>query len=100
MPDGSGVSASTAAMGRAGGGPVSQGGALADLIATELIPGAANRIFSAFPSLKNAVGSETIDIKITVGNIDSKGGMLARAGYKCYSTGRPLQEGWIRFLRI
>lgn len=89
MPDGSGISASTAAMGRAGVGPVSQGGALADMIATELIPDAANQIFSAFPSLKNAVGSDTIDIKISVVNIDRKGGMLARAGYKCYSTGKP-----------
>lgn len=56
MPDGSGVSASAAAMGRAGVGPVSQGGALADLIATELIPDAANQIFSAFPSLKTRWG--------------------------------------------
>ena len=89
MPDGSGVSASAAAMGRAGVGPVSQGGALAVLIASDLIPVASNQIFSSLTSLIYAVGCESIDIKITVVNIDSKGGMLARAGYKCYPTGRP-----------
>lgn len=87
MVTASGALSSTAAMGRAGVAPVSQGGALADFIATKLIPEAASQIFGAFPSLRNDVGSATIDIKVSVVDLGGKGGMLARAGYRCATTG-------------
>lgn len=91
MVTASGALSSTAAMGRAGVAPVSQGGALADILATQLIPDAANQIFGAFPSLKNAVGSETIDLKVFVANIDGRDKSLAYAYFR-YSTsgGRPI----------
>lgn len=87
MVTASGALSSTAAMGRAGVAPVSQGGALADILATQLIPDAANQIFGAFPSLKNAVGSETIDLKVIVSNIDGRDKRLAYAYFEYMKAG-------------
>lgn len=94
MPSASGVSASAAAAGRAGVAPVSQGGALADLIATELIPDAADKIFKAYPSLKNAIGNDIIDIKVRVASIDGKNKQLAYASYKFYRNGTPIEKAF------
>lgn len=88
------VSGADAAMGRAAVNPTSSGGALATKIATEFIPKAAEQILDAFPSLKNEIGSETLNIKITVKSIDGKGSMLARAGYSYYPSGSPTKRGF------
>lgn len=72
---------------RAGVNPVSSGGNLADLIVKDLIPNAAKQIFDAFPSIKNNIGSETMDITITVKRIDGLNKTLARAGFKYYTSG-------------
>lgn len=49
-----------------------------------MIPAVAQQIFDAFPSIKNNVGNETMDIKITVTHIDGRDQTLARAGFKYY----------------
>ncbi len=77
---------------RAGVNPTSGGGKLADLIVNDLIPNAAKQIFDAFPSIKNNIGSETMDIKITVKKIDGLNNTLARAGFK-YSTANDGSRG-------
>lgn len=89
-----GVSAADAAMGRAAVNPTPAGGALAAKIATELIPKAATQIFDRFPSLKNEIGSETLDIKIEVVSLDGGGKTLAQAGYRFYPSGRPTDRGF------
>ena len=76
------------ASGRAAVNPIPSSGDLATLIATELIPNAVNQIFSAFPSIKNDIGNDTIDIQITVKKIDGLNKTLAQAGYRYGSTGR------------
>lgn len=68
--------------------PVSSGGDLADLIVQELIPNAANQIMNAFPSIRNNMGNDTLDIKITVQYIDGLNNNLARAGFYFYPNGR------------
>lgn len=88
------VSGADAAMGRAAVNPTASGGALATKIATDFIPKAAEGIFNAFPSLKNEIGSETLNIKITVTQLDGKGQMLARAGYKFYTSGGSTNRGF------
>lgn len=89
-----------AALGRAAVGPVSQGGALADVIATQLIPDAANKIFSAYPSLKNAVGNDTIDIKVSVQYLDGKNKQLAYASYKFWPKGTPTNKAFDLEIRV
>lgn len=76
------------AAGRAAVNPVPSSGGLATLIATDLIPNAASQIFNAFPSIKNDIGNDTIDIQITVKRIDGTNKILAQAGYRYGSTGR------------
>ena len=56
-----GAAAGPGAAGRAGL-TVSSGNVLADTIANELVPNAVQQIFDAFPSLKNNVGSDTINM--------------------------------------
>lgn len=83
------INASNAAgnVSRAAINPVSSGGTLADLIANELIPNAAKQILDTFPSIKNNIGSETMDIKIEVVSIDGLNNTLARAGFRYSLTG-------------
>ena len=88
------VSAADAAIGRAAVKPTASGGALATKLATDFIPKAAAQIFDAFPSLKNEIGSETMNIKITVKSLDGSGRMLARAGYSFYPSGSPTDRGF------
>lgn len=88
------VSGADAAMSRAAVNPTASGGALATKLATDFIPEAATKIFDAFPSLKNEIGSETLNIKITVKSLDGKGQMLARAGYSYYPSGSPTKRGF------
>lgn len=64
--------------------PVSTGGDLADLIVKDMIPVVAQQIFHAFPSIKNNIGNETMDIRITVTHIDGKDQTLARAKFSYY----------------
>ena len=88
------VSAAEVAAGRAAVNPTSSGGALAAKIATDFIPKAATQIFDAFPSLKNEIGSEMVNLKITVKSLDGKGQMLARAGYRYYTSGGSTNRGF------
>lgn len=88
------VSAADAAMGRAAVNPTPSGGTLAAKIATDFIPKAAEGIFDAFPSLRDEIGSETMNIKITVKSLDGKGSMLARAGYSFYTSGGSTNRGF------
>ena len=67
--------------------PVSNGGDLADLIVKDMIPVVAQQIFDAFPSIKNDIGNETMDIKITVTRLDGLNNMLSRAGFSWSTTG-------------
>lgn len=67
--------------------PVSSGGDLADLIVKDMIPVVAQQIFAAFPSIKDDIGNETMDIKITVTRLDGLNNMLARAGFSWSTTG-------------
>ena len=63
---------------------------LADKIANELIPNAISQIFQAFPSLKNATGSDTIDMALDVSFLDGPNGTLAYAQYSYAPTGKPV----------
>lgn len=65
---------------------VSSGSALADKIANEIVPNAVSQILDAFPSLKNAVGSDMIDMALQVSYIDGKNNTMAYA-YFTYSFG-------------
>lgn len=67
-------------------GQVSTGNVLADKIANEFVPNAIAQIFDAFPSLKNATGSDTIDMGLEIEIIDGADGTLAYAQYS-YSSG-------------
>ena len=71
-------------------GTVSSGNALADHIANELLPNAIAQIFAAFPSLKNATGSDTIDMSLDVSVIDGENGTLAYAQCAFGASGRPV----------
>lgn len=80
--------------GRAAVNPTSAGGALATKIATDLIPTATAQIFDAFPSLKNEIGSETLNIRIDASTIDVKGKILAKASYQYYTSGGSTNRGF------
>lgn len=82
------------AAGRAAVNPISAGGALATKIATELIPKATAQIFAAYPSLRDEIGSETLNIKIEATTIDVRGETLARAGYQYYTSGGSTNRGF------
>lgn len=84
---------SRAGISRAGVNPVSGGGALADLLVKDLIPNAAKQILDTFPSIKNNIGNETMDIKITVKKIDGLNKTLAQAGFR-YSTANNGSRGF------
>lgn len=81
---------------RAGGDSVkvSSGSALADAIANEIVPNAISQILDAFPSLKNAVGTDTIDMSLQVAYIDGKNNTMAYA-YFSYNRGggKPFSMG-------
>ena len=65
---------------------VSSGSVLADTIANEIVPNAVSQILDSFQSLKNAVGSDTIDMALQVSYIDGKNNTMAYA-YFTYSFG-------------
>lgn len=75
-----------AGAGRAGVNAVSSGSVLADTIANEIVPNAISQILDAFPSFKNAVGSDTINMALQVAYIDGKNNTMAYA-YFSYSLG-------------
>lgn len=81
--------ANTAGMARTGG-TVSTGNVLADRIANELIPNAIEQIFDAFPSLKTATGSDTIDMALDISFLDGPGNTLAYAQYSYGASGKPV----------
>lgn len=73
---------------------VSSGNVLADTIANELVPNAVQQIFDAFPSLKNNVGSDTINMSLDVSYIDGPNRTLAYASFRySYGGGRPYGMG-------
>lgn len=78
------------ATGRAAVNPTPSGGALANLLATDLIPKAAQQIIDAFPSIKNDIGSVTLNLAVKVQKIDGKDKTLAQAYFTfSKSGGRP-----------
>ena len=88
-----GAAAGPGAAGRAGL-TVSSGNVLADTIANELVPNAVQQIFDAFPSLKNNVGSDTINMSLDVSYIDGPNRTLAYASFRySYGGGRPYGMG-------
>lgn len=88
-----GAAAGPGAAGRAGVA-VSSGNVLADTIANELVPNAVSQIFNAFPSLKNNVGSDTINMALDVSYIDGPNRTLAYASFRySYGGGRPYGMG-------
>ncbi|MDE6405707.1 MAG: flagellinolysin [Lachnospiraceae bacterium] len=86
--------AQAAGTGRAGVNAVSSGSVLADTIANEIVPNAISQILDSFPSLKTAVGSDTIDMALQVAYIDGKNNTMAYA-YFTYrnSGGKPISMG-------
>lgn len=87
----SNLSGADGVTGRAAVNPTASGGALASLIATEFIPKAADQILNAFPSIKNNIGSETLNIAIKVQSIDGRDKQLAQAYFTFNkSGGRPI----------
>lgn len=85
------------ATGRAAVNPTPSGGALADLIAAEMVPKAAEQILNAFPAIKADIGNITLNIAVKVQGIDGRDGTLAQAYFR-YKTngGRPtVQELYV-----
>lgn len=79
--------------------PVSTGGAVANKIATEFIPKAVTQIMDAFPSIKNAIGTDNVEIKIAVSTsgpagFGGSGGMLAYAQFQFYPTSKPTDKAF------
>lgn len=70
--------------------PVGKNAALAEKIATEYFPNAITQILDAFPSLKTAVGQDTIDMKLQIDYIDGSSGTLAYAQYSYRPAGKPI----------
>ena len=78
------------AAGRAAINPTPSGGALANLLATDFIPKAAQQIMDAFPSIKNDIGGVTLNLAVKVQRIDGKDKTLAEAYFKFnMAGGRP-----------
>lgn len=73
---------------------VSSGSVLADTIANEIVPHAVSQILDAFPSLKTAVGNDTINMSLQVAYIDGKNNTMAYA-YFSYNKGggKPFSMG-------
>ncbi len=92
------INGAQAGPGAAGAGraavEVSSGSALADLIANDIVPNAVKQILTAFPSLKGAVGNDTIKMSLDVAYIDGKDRTLAYASFQ-YSMGggKPVSMG-------
>lgn len=73
---------------------VSSGSALADMIANDIVPNAVKQILESFPSLKGAVGSDTIKMSLEVSYIDGKNNTLAYASFRySYGGGKPFSMG-------
>ena len=70
-------------------GDAEPGQVLADKIANELVPNAVAQIFDAFPSLKAAVGTNTINMALDVSYLDGPSNTLAYAQCSFYGTGEP-----------
>ncbi len=75
------------AAGRAAINPTPSGGALANLLATDFIPKAAQQIMDAFPSIKNDIGGVTLNLAVKVQRIDGKDKTLAEAYFKFNTAG-------------
>ncbi len=73
---------------------VSSGSVLADTIANDIVPHAVSQILDAFPSLKTAVGNDTINMSLQVAYIDGKNNTMAYA-YFSYNKGggKPFSMG-------
>lgn len=73
---------------------VSSGSALADMIANDIVPNAVKQILDSFPSLKAAVGNDTIKMSLDVSYIDGKNNTMAYASFR-YSLGggKPISMG-------
>lgn len=78
-----------AGVSRTGVQAVSSGSVLADTIANDLIPGAAEQIMKAFPALSTAIGSDTIKLGLSVSYIDGPNRTLAYASFRFYNNGKP-----------
>ncbi len=65
------------------------GQALADKIANEFVPNAISQIFDAFPSLKAAVGQDSISMALDISYLDGPSNTLAYAQCSFYGTGKP-----------
>ena len=75
------ASGQTNAASRSADSQISTGSVLADKIANEFVPNAVKQILDAFPSLKNAVGSDTINMALDVSFLDGPNNTLAYAQY-------------------
>lgn len=71
------------------GGVTDTGSVLADKIANELITNAISQILDAFPSLKAAVGSDSIEMALDISYLDGPSNTLAYAQCAFYGTGEP-----------
>jgi len=92
--NGAQIAPNTGAAGRAAVNAVSSGNVLADTIANELVPNAISQIFNTFPSLKDNVGTDTINMSLEVSYIDGKNQTLAYASFQySYGGGRPFGMG-------
>lgn len=94
LVNGAAAAPGAAGAGRAGFNMVSSGSALADMIANEIVPSAVKQILDAFPSLKGAMGSDTVKMSLEVSYIDGKDRTLAYASFT-YSSGggKPFSMG-------
>ncbi len=77
-----------AAIGSGASGGVA-GSALADKIANEYVPNAVKQILDAFPSLKNEMGGDTVEMALDISYIDGPNNTLAFCQCSFYNTGDP-----------
>ena len=62
---------------------------LAEKIATEYFPNAVTQILDAFPTLKNEVGQDKIEMELCIEYVDGPSGMMAYAKASFYPQGKP-----------
>ncbi len=62
---------------------------LAEKIATEYVPNAVMQILDSFPTLKNNIGTDKIDMELNIEYVDGGGGMMAYAQASFRADGRP-----------
>lgn len=62
---------------------------LAEKVATEYIPNAVTQIFDTFGSLKNAMGSDKVDMELRIEYIDGSYGTMAYAKASFRGSGKP-----------